>query len=135
MRRLASCATTVVLTLGLHAAADWPDPDGDGYTEHTCGDTTGFCPATTPVLACGWDDQPAYRNETPCLTRDGRRSGHGETCTCDHVDGCYSDCLVRPAAPGDGQTGAGPTPADPEPEPEPAPDQMMALRRTWEYAL
>ena len=78
-------------------ASDWPDPDGDGYTLYRCDNAVGYCPADTPVLACHADgNRPQYANGTPCLNNNGEPARHGETCACDHPDGCYSDCRLTP---------------------------------------
>ena len=101
MSRTLVIAMAALLT-AMGASADWQDPDGDGYTEHSCDGTLGYCPASTPVLACHADGhRPQYRNTTPCLTDGGKVAGHGDTCTCDHPDGCYSDCLPEPPRPPD----------------------------------
>ena len=112
----------------------WPDPDGDGLVEHRCGDAVGLCPALSRVLACHVDgDRPQYRNETPCLTRSGLPAAPGQQCSCDHPDGCYSDCGIAPepeppeaVAPPPEREPEPPEAVAPPPEPEPEPREAVA---------
>ena len=97
-RRLGWLVSIITIAIGIGVEGQvWPDPDGDGYTEHRCETTVGYCPADTTVLACHRDgNRPQFRNGTPCLTKDGELAGLGDTCDCDHPDGCYSDCAIEP---------------------------------------
>ena len=64
-----------------------------------------------PVRACGPVGLGSYRNSTVCLTNAGEVPGRGESCSCDHPNGCYNPCDPSngPGNTGNGNTGDGDT--------------------------